>query len=422
MRRKVSSRAPNRAGDSASPNEVVAFHSLPVAGILGAIFAALAGLFAIFLVIFVVWLLAAHGDESTLEVVRASAVAWLATHLVPVVIGGNPLGLLPWAFALVPIQGLRKAMFWAIKSSRPRALYEYWLLAGFVTLGYSTVALLLSMFAGTPDLFTKDIDALTHTLMFATLVTGSCIWQDSQAHVLVVQRTPKVLRDGIRPGLVAAMILLFCGALVCTASLIMQFQQVRAVTGLIAPNSVDALFLTALGIGYIPTVVVWTTAYLIGPGIYIGSDSVISLATAYQGRLPAFPLLAVLPTQPPRYGAYVILIPILAGIAMFFATVRERWVAPSPSFLVSALSSVRVSELVTMATSVLTLGGVIFIASSASAGPLGLTLLDYVGPHAGQVARSAMAVAAISALTMLIVPRVLLSALRSFSGRNATEQ
>ncbi|MSW38593.1 MAG: hypothetical protein F2839_02925, partial [Actinobacteria bacterium] len=85
MRRKVSSRAPNRAGDSASPNEVVAFHSLPVAGILGAIFAALAGLFAIFLVIFVVWLLAAHGDESTLEVVRASAVAWLATHLVPVV-------------------------------------------------------------------------------------------------------------------------------------------------------------------------------------------------------------------------------------------------------------------------------------------------------------------------------------------------
>ncbi|MEY4311724.1 MAG: hypothetical protein RLZZ571_494, partial [Actinomycetota bacterium] len=90
-----------------------------LASLIGGAAAALIGLMISFGFVVLIWLLAAHGTESTIQVVRASAIAWQATHLVPIWISGIPIGILPWGFLLIPVVIIWKSMQWSLKSALP---------------------------------------------------------------------------------------------------------------------------------------------------------------------------------------------------------------------------------------------------------------------------------------------------------------
>lgn len=359
------------------------------------------GLLAVFGVLIAVWVFAAHGDDNTAAVVRACGSVWLGLHLVPMTVGGNPLGLLPWLFMAVPAWSVWRAVRWSLESARPTAPYEHVLLVGYVTLTYATVALVISMFSSTTDLYTSDALAVVRTMAVALPVATGCLWRHGRLSVAV----PELVREACRAGFAAAALLYSAGAALVTAALVLHMEQVRSVTALMAPDALDGLFLTALGIGYVPTAAAWGMAYLIGPGVALGAGAVVSVTTTSPGRLPAFPLLAMLPAQTPRFAALFVLVLVVAGALMYSRIPRLPWQAAAP------VSLVRAPELAATAVATVALGAVVAVVCAASSGAVGRDLLSDVGPHAVAVTLKAMAVAGGTCLGLLLVPRLMLVAL-----------
>jgi hypothetical protein len=224
---------------------------------------------------------------------------------------------------------------------------------------------------------------------------------------------------GIRPAAIAFGLLFIAGSLLTSVSLILNWDQIRAVTALMAPGFIDGLFMTLLGIGYLPTVSVWAMSYVMGPGIMLGGGGIVTPETASPGALPAFPLLSILPSETSAFAGYILIVPILVGIAIHFLIPRERWAAQGDSIATALSFVVRWREIVTLLVSVGLLSAFVWIAAAASSGPLGTGFLKFIGPVPAEVAVAAISVCGVSALLTLVIPRTVMSLLHCWSNRES---
>ena len=256
------------------------------------------------------WLFAAHGTESTFTVMRAVGVAWQVLHLTPAVIGTTTIGILPWGFLAIPILIVWKATQWALKSSQPKTASDFVRVSLTLSAIYFALAFLLSLLSNTTDLSTSPVSSAVHAFLLVLAVTSVCISTYAPSRTILTDALPRVIVDGIRPALFAFGLLLTVGSLLTSISFALHWNEMRAVTSLMAPGAIDGFFMTLLGIGYLPTVSVWSFSYLLGPGILIGGGGVVTTEIASPGALPAFPLLSILPSETPPYAAYLIAIPV----------------------------------------------------------------------------------------------------------------
>ena len=413
---------PSRQWRQPVREEHIAEHSIPVASVLATLGAITLGFVTTFALVMTVWLFAAHGNESTTQVLRACGVSWLGVQLVPVVIGGNVLGLLPWGFIFIPIVFLWKSTHWAIKSSEPKSAREFWMIALYVTTAYSLLGGLVAIVSNTNDLNVLVWRALVHCAVVALFVTVACIVTYAPSRSILLEPLPRVVVDGLRPGALAAMVLVFIGSLGSFIALVVHFGEVRSVATLMAPSFLDGLFLALLGIGYLPTAALWSMSYFIGPGFALGTHAAISASSASPGRLPAFPLLASLPSEAVSFSSFVILVPIVAGVAMYLSLPRLQWKPQEFNFLSSLRHMISGYEVVVTIIADVVLGVLIYLLCAASSGSLGSSQLQFVGPRATEVALAAFTVCGITALVLLVVPRFLISMLFILRHRNSTEE
>lgn len=365
------------------------------------------------------WLFAAHGSESTLQVLRAAGIAWQVLHLVPIVIGTTTIGVLPWGFLVLPILILWKATHWALKSSQPKTALEFFRVAISISLIYSLCAGIVGSISSTNDLRIGLTSSVLHSFLVTFSVTTVCIISYAPSRTILTDALPKLFVDGIRPAVISFGLLFVAGSLLTSVSLIFNWEQIRAVTTLMSPGFIDGFFMTLLGIGYIPTLNVWAMSYLLGPGIVLGGGAV-TLDNANPGALPAFPLLSILPSEPSAMARYFILIPILIGVAIYFLLPREKWSAQGNSVAVALPFVVRWRELVTLLVSVSLLSVFVWIAANASSGSLGTRYLKFLGPMPSHVAVSAISVCGLSALLTLVLPRTVMSLLHCWSNRDTS--
>jgi hypothetical protein len=355
------------------------------------------------------WLFAAHGTESTLTVMRAAGIAWQVLHLTPAVIGTITIGILPWGFLGVPIFIVWKATQWALKSAQPKTAIDFLRVAISMSTIYASLAFALSLMSNTPDLRTPSLTSAVHAFLIALSVTTVCIITYAPSRTILTDALPRIFVDAIRPALIAFGLLLTFGSLFSSISLALHWNEMRAVTTLMAPGAIDGFFMTLLGVGYLPTVSVWSLAYLLGPGILIGGGGAVTPQLVSPGALPAFPILSILPSETSPYAAYLVAIPVLIGVVMFFLIPRERWIAQGDSLAVALSFAVRWRELVTLVISSLILGTLVWLAAAASSGSLGTSFLKYVGPMPNQVAFAAVAICGLAALLTMVLPRLVLS-------------
>jgi hypothetical protein len=214
----------------------------------------------------------------------------------------------------------------------------------------------------------------------------------------------------------------FAGALGSTIALIVHFNEVRSVATLMAPSFLDGLFLAVLGIGYLPTAALWSMSYFIGPGFALGASAAISASSATPGRLPAFPLLASLPSEALTHGQFIIGVPILAGIAMYLSLPRLQWRAQEKTFIASIGHMISGYEVAVTVIANAVLAVIVFMLCAASSGSLGANQLAFVGPHPLEVARAAFIVCGSTALILLVVPRFLISMLFILRHRHEPEE
>lgn len=410
--------APQRQWRRPVPEDHINHYPPLIAGAIAAGVAVVIGYILTLGFIMAAWLFAAHGSESTVQVLRAAGIAWQVMHLVPLVIGATTIGVLPWGFLVVPVLILWKATQWALKSSQPKAAVDFIRIAISISLIYSGVAGLIGLISSTNDLYTGTTSTILHTLLVALAVTSVCIITYAPSRTILTDAMPKLVVDGIRPAVISFGLLFIAGSLLTSVSLILNWAQVRAVTTLMAPGFIDGFFMTLLGIGYLPTVNVWAMSYLLGPGIMLGGG-VVTPENASPGALPAFPLLSILPSESAALAAYFVLVPILIGIAIYFLMPRERWSAQGDSIAIALSFVVRWREVVTLLVSVGLLSIFVWIAAAASSGSLGTGYLKFVGPVPTEMAVAAIAVCGLSALLTLVIPRTVMSLLHCWFNREA---
>ena len=410
--------APQRQWRRPVPEDHINHYPPLIAGAIAAGVAVVIGYILTLGFIMAAWLFAAHGSESTVQVLRAAGIAWQVMHLVPLVIGTTTIGVLPWGFLVVPVLILWKATQWALKSSQPKTAIEFIRIAISISLIYSGLAGLIGLICSTNDLYTGITSSILHTLFVALAVTSVCIITYAPSRTILTDAMPKLIVDGIRPAVISFGLLFIAGSLLTSVALILNWAQVRAVTTLMAPGFIDGFFMTLLGIGYLPTVNVWAMSYLLGPGIMLGGG-VVTPENASPGALPAFPLLSILPSESAALAAYFVLVPILIGIAIYFLIPRERWSAQGDSIAIALSFVVRWREVVTLLVSVGLLSIFVWIAAAASSGSLGIGYLKFVGPVPTEVAAAAIAVCGLSALLTLVIPRTVMSLLHCWFNREA---
>ncbi|MET1052372.1 MAG: DUF6350 family protein [Mycetocola sp.] len=83
---------------------------------------------------------------------------------------------------------------------------------------------------------------------------------------------------------------------------------------------------TLAQIAYIPNLVIWTAAWLIGPGFALGAGSSISPVNTIVGPVPGLPILGAVPSGDLAFGFLGLLVPVAVGF-LAATLVRPRLVA-----------------------------------------------------------------------------------------------
>lgn len=101
-----------------------------------------------------------------------------------------------------------------------------------------------------------------------------------------------------------------------SVSLALHFSVLNNLITVLQPGIFGGILLLILVIATIPNMAISALAYLLGPGFAIGSGTLVNPAVHRIGEIPAFPLLAAIPTNTNKFMFVGVLLGIGAGFTM----------------------------------------------------------------------------------------------------------
>jgi Family of unknown function (DUF6350) len=335
----------------------------------------------------------------------AGLAGWLLGHGVPIGTSIGPLSLAPLLLTLLAAWRLNRAglhVVRAIGARRSGSQRAALLVAVMVGFWYAVLGALAAVIVNGRG---TEVSATRAALNFFVLgALGSLVGalRSTDALVVLARRMPRVLRHGLRTGVVAALLIGVAGA-ACTGLSV-------AVGGGRAAEMIHAYRtgvpgqagIILLSLAYGANAAVWAAAYLLGPGFLLGAGSAIRLTEVTVGpTLPMLPLLAGLPDGPMgATGTVLLAMPILAGGAAGWLLARRlmrtrpsRPGEPAPPRREPPWSLVLGSSLLAGPIAGIVLGTLAWV----SGGALGDGRLAEIGPVPWQVGLVATAVVAVSA-------------------------
>jgi hypothetical protein len=357
---------------------------LVVAGAIAASAAAACGLAVLTTIAAIGWITAPHvGLGSGLPgVARSAGVLWLVAHHAGITVAGfGRIGLLPLGLVLLPGFLLVKAGRWLVQAAQVSTLQRAITATAALAGPYATITGGVALAAGSPQITPSLWQAVLAGFLLASAAGGLGI-----ARGLVATRgtrlaslTPARPRSVILGIFASLSVLAACGALLAGGSLGAHLHEYRQATDALNPGPGGAALLVGAGISYAPNAVIWSIAYMLGPGFAFGAGTMVAPTGSALGVLPAFPMLAALPSglhkgAPVAVAVAVLAAPYLAGVLGGLVTARVE-----PTYQLEA------APLWGFATGALT--GLITGALAAFAGgPLGSGRLANTGPDGLQTA------------------------------------
>jgi hypothetical protein len=353
---------------------------LLAAGASAACAAAGIGLAALTILVLVGWIAAPHPGLGLIGVVRTAAVLWLVGHHVAVQVNGaGRIGMLPLGLVALPGVLLWRAGRSVVRGHSVTELRQV-LAAGLaVAVPYAALAGALAVCSRSALAAASVPQALLASFVIA-LVAASfgaarALAPWAQLGSLMSARTRSVLAGSAS----ALAVLAAAGAMATALALAGDVHKFGAVYRLLNPGVVGAGLLLLAQLAYLPNAVLWAIAYMLGPGFAVGAGTVAAPTGSVLGQLPAFPLLAALPTGthgsgPGWLAAAMLAFPYLAGavgglVAARLAPTAVLEAAPVRGFCCGLLTGI-----------------VLGIGSAFAGGPLGDGRMAAVGPSAWQVA------------------------------------
>jgi len=192
-------------------------------------------------------------------------------------------------------------------------------------------------------------------------------------------RTPPRTRSVVAGSVGSLAVFTAAGSLTTAMTLASHLHQFTATYRLLGPGLVGSGLLLLAQLAYLPNAVIWSIAYMLGPGFAVGTGTVVAPTGSVTGRLPAFPLISALPLSghgsgPPWLTAVILAVPYLAGAVGGLIVARM-----APSVVIEAAP---IRGFLSGAVTGLMLG----VLAAFAGGPLGDGRLSAVGPSPWQVA------------------------------------
>ncbi|MBQ0990847.1 hypothetical protein KBX08_12190 [Micromonospora sp. H61] len=378
---------------------------LPVAAGVAACWAALTSYLPVAVVLGLVQL---GADSTTVTgTLRTALAGWLLGHGVPLHTETGPLGLVPLALTVLALWRLTRAgvhVSRAIGARDTRSPRRALLAAVAVGIAYALLGALAAVLVGTGGPNVSLVRAGATFAAVGTLAALVGAVRITAVTRLLVTQLPCPVRDGVRTGLVAGLLLLGAGAGAAGLAVATGGGDAADMIGAYRTGVAGQAGITLVSVAYAPNAAVWSTSYLLGPGFAVGTDTAVRTSEVSVGALPAVPLLAGLPRGPvDGFGTLLLAVPVLAGMVAGWLLARRV-----ARLAVQERAAQRWAELLAPAVLAGPVAGVVLGAAAAvSGGPLGVGRLSQVGPVGWQVGAVAAGVIAVGALLGAAATRAL---------------
>jgi Family of unknown function (DUF6350) len=270
------------------------------------------------------------GDGLSFDGALAAAVPlWLAAHQIPLVLGGQPLGVLPllptaMLFGVVALGAGR-----ALRRLGGRFRHDGGPVVAGIAGAHATVAVLGSaLLPRAAEVAAEPWAAMVGAGLLAG--TGATVGMLRSCGIPPEWRAaaPVWLRVGVRGGLVALAGLAAVASLLLVVALAVAAPRMEAAYRALAPAFGDGVGVTLLALAYLPNAAVGGLCWAVGAGFSVGAATVSPFGTV-EGVSSSFPLLAALPAAvPPVWAPAVLALPVLVGVLVGVAGRRALPLAP----------------------------------------------------------------------------------------------
>lgn len=328
-------------------------------------------------------------DIAWSQALRAGTAFWLLSYFAGGTIGGvhitlTPLGLTAVNFVIAwGLAGYAAAQARAVapeemsQAERRRLALKVTAVFG----GVQVALVLVASFAvGTPGESARALLGATGVAGIAALVASSSStqWRPTAAWPDWAQALPRAVAAAVLTCWIG-------GSLAAATALVQRRAAVLELHQALDPGVGGGLLLLVIQVLWLPNVVAWATAWVMGGGFSVGAGSVVlPTTTQVPAVLPAVPILGALPTNGTHSNAYLwwLVTGVLAGAIAAWIVVRARPRARiDQTALVGGLSGVA-SGLVLALVAALAggdLGSVRLVGLGARVGPLAIISATLMG-------------------------------------------
>jgi hypothetical protein len=348
-------------------------------------------------------LLVSPNPADTEAVLRTGFAAWLLAHGVPLRTELGPIGLVPLAVSALAAWRVTRAGVHAARAAgarRSRSVAPA-LRAGLaVAVAYGLYGTVLALGVSTPDLRVSAVRAGLTLGAFGLLAGLTGALREGGWIARWMRWVPHPVRDGVRTGGVAALLVIAAGAAATGLALALHAGVATDMLREYRTGVVGQAGLTLVCLVYAPNVAVWGASYLVGPGFAFGVGTTVSAAAVSIGPVLPLPVLAAVPMRPlPAWSGVLLAVPLAAGmIAGWLLRRRQVRSGAEPGWLASLAPAALAGPVA---------GALIGLAAVASRGPIGSGRLAEVGPAAWPLAGIAAAVTAAGATVAVAALRAL---------------
>ncbi|MDO5736101.1 MAG: DUF6350 family protein [Propionibacteriaceae bacterium] len=307
----------------------------------------------------------------------------LLAHGVPVEVGGTPVSIMPLGLSLImvvlalPVANLAARQAAGTKpgdgeAGRTRAQAQAIVarVAGTMAITHGVSAAILATALGVPG-------GTLRALLGGVVLSGVAgLWGASMAVSFDFRRDwPGWVRAVPMAMSAAVLVCLAGGAVVLASALIAHRGRIGEIHAALEPGIAGTIILVLVQLLYLPNLVLWATAWVLGAGITLGDDSLLTMSVTDVGFLPAIPVFGAV--GEPGLGGGVLLWWLLVGVvAGLVAAIMVVMARPRARFdetaLVGGLSGVVAGLLIT-------------VLCSLAGGGLGAARLAHVGPVVQQL-------------------------------------
>ena len=219
---------------------------------------------------------------------------WLVMNGVPPKLGSATITLIPWGLAVIPWA----LLFRAGRSFSARTAHgvRWYMLGGSIMVVIYVVAIsAAARFTTSINVSFSDSWALIVSVSMG--VSAILIGIIRGAPIYFGARIPPLVLFVVRRGAGVVLALLGLAAILLALRLLINFNSAMDLFVGLSPGWSGILGIIALSLGYLPVLVVWSAAYIVGAGFSIGPDVMVSpfIPVTAPTQLPPFPPLVAIP-------------------------------------------------------------------------------------------------------------------------------